>query len=485
MSKDGEIQAMEIDVLSGAGAYSQYPRTSVFEANQILNITGGPYKHKHYRAKATVVYLNKVPTSQYRAVGHPIGNSVGESLVDMAAEATGLDPVEIRRRNVMPDDGYPVTSAGGIRLKDLSHQHCLELLVKRMNYDALRQEQAELRKKGIYRGIGVAAFIKGTAPGPHGYYGMGGAPIASQDACTIKLEPGGGIICAVGVTEQGQGVDTVMGQIAASVLGVPMEQVRVISGDTDATPYGGGTYASRATAIGGEAVFKAAHDLRAEILSIAGTLLQASPVGARHRRRQRRQCRRHHAAHLARRDRAHQSFPARRTAQQRAAGAVGDAALPPARRSLHLHQRHQRLLCRGRCRHRLLPPAQALGGGGLRPHHQSATWPTSRCAAAACRDSAAGFTNTASTTSTAISPTPRMADYLTPMAGEMPDIDVAHVSTFTTASELGAKGVGESGTASAPAVAMNAVNDALRPFGARVFEQPMTPEVILRALGKV
>src|SRR5262249_28980808 len=91
--------------------------------------------------------------------------------------------------------------------------------------------------------------IHGTAPGPHGYYGMGGAPISPQDACVIKLEPNGGVICAVGVTERGQGVDTVMGQIAAAALGVPMESIRVLSGDTDATPFGGSTYVSRATAI--------------------------------------------------------------------------------------------------------------------------------------------------------------------------------------------------------------------------------------------
>ena len=190
VSKAGEIQAVEIDVLSGAGAYSQFPRTSVFEANQILNITAGPYKHEHYRAKATVVYLNKVPTSQYRAVGHPIGNSVGEALVDWAAEATGLDPIEFRRLNVMADDSYPRITAAGIKVADMSHQRCIDVLVERMNYAALRKEQGELRGKGIHRGIGIAAFIKGTAPGPRGYYGAGGAPIASQDACTIKLEPG-------------------------------------------------------------------------------------------------------------------------------------------------------------------------------------------------------------------------------------------------------------------------------------------------------
>ena len=150
-----------IDVLSGAGAYSQYPRTSVFEANQILTITGGPYKHKHFRGTASVVYLNKVPTSQYRAVGHPIGNSVGEALVDLAAEATGLDPVEIRRRNIMPDDGYPATTAAGLRVKELSHQRCLEALVERMDYAALAsgaggpaQEGHPLRHRhrGVHQG---------------------------------------------------------------------------------------------------------------------------------------------------------------------------------------------------------------------------------------------------------------------------------------------------------------------------------------------
>jgi CO/xanthine dehydrogenase Mo-binding subunit len=484
VSKSGEIQALEIDVLAGAGAYSQFPRTSVFEANQILNITGGPYKHKHYRAKANVVYLNKVPTSQYRAVGHPIGNSVGEALVDWAAQEIGLDPVEMRRRNVMPDDSYPGVTAAGIKVADMSHQRCLDTLVARMNYSALRQEQAELRKKNIHRGIGIAAFIKGTAPGPRGYYGAGGAPIASQDACTIKLEPGGGIICAVGVTEQGQGVETVMGQIAASVLGVPMEQVRVISGDTDATPYGGGTYASRATAIGGEAVFQAAHELRAEILAIAGTLLQAPPAALDLL-----------DGHVVDKDSSRQRIS---LAEIGRIGHFQVGELPNSVQPVLSITRRYRLLedlyiftngihgayvevdpdtgfvrllkhwvvedC-GRVINPQLADEQVRGGcvqglGGALYEH-------------CIYDDAGQLVNGT------------MADYLTPMAAEMPDIDVAHIETPTGVSELGAKGVGESGTGAAPAVVMNAVNDALIPFGARVMVQPMTPEVILTALGKV
>jgi carbon-monoxide dehydrogenase large subunit len=484
VSKQGDIQALDIDVLSGAGAYSQYPRTSVFEANQILNITGGPYKHEHYRARASVVYMNKVPTSQYRAVGHPIGNSVGEALVDFAAEVTGLDPIEIRRRNVMPDDSYPRITAAGIKVQDMSHQKCIDLLVERMNYNELRREQAELRKRGIHRGIGIAAFIKGTAPGPHGYYGAGGAPIASQDACTIKLEPGGGIICAVGVTEQGQGVDTVMHQIAASVLGVPMQQMRVISGDTDATPYGGGTYASRATAIGGQAVFEAAHELRNEILTIAGTLLQAQPstldivnghvvnAGSTSPRISLAEIGR--IAHFQVGELPNSMQPT--LSFTRRFRLVDDlyiftngihgayVEVDPDTGFLKL-LKHWVVEDCGRVINPQLADEQVRGGcvqgiGGALYEH-------------CIYDDHAQLVNGT------------MADYLTPMMGEMPDIDVAHIQTLTTISELGAKGVGESGTGAAPAVVMNAVNDALRPFGARVTTQPMMPEVILQALGKV
>ena len=483
VSKQGEIQALEIDVLSGAGAYSQYPRTSVFEANQILTITGGPYKHKHYRGTASVVYLNKVPTSQYRAVGHPIGNSVGEALVDMAAQATGLDPIEIRRRNIMPDNGYPATTAAGLKVKELSHQRCLDSLVELMNYASLRQEQAELRKKGIHRGIGIAAFIKGTAPGPRGYYGLGGAPISTQEACTIKLDPGGGIVCSVGVTEQGQGVNTVMGQIAASALGVPIDDVRVISGDTDATPYGGGTYASRATAIGGEAVLLAANELRYEVLTIAGALLQADPavldIVDGHVIDAESETRRISLAEIAR------------------IGHFQVAELPDSVQPVLSVTRRFRLAddpyiftngIQGSyvevdpdtgiirllkhwvvedCGHVINPQLadeQVRGGcvqglGGALYEH-------------CIYDEQGQLVNGT------------LADYLTPMAGEMPDIEVVHVETPTSVSELGAKGVGESGTGAAPAVVMNAVNDALKPFSARVTCHPMTPEAILTALGK-
>src|SRR6202045_3602390 len=148
---DGTITAFEIDDLTGIGPYSVYPRTSGIEANQIVNLTGGPYTCPNYRARARVVFQNKNVMCQYRAVGHPIACSVTEGLVDLAAARIGMDPVEIRRRNLIADDAYPCASPSGLRFELLSHHAALNKLTTMMDYDRLRAEQAALRSKNIHR----------------------------------------------------------------------------------------------------------------------------------------------------------------------------------------------------------------------------------------------------------------------------------------------------------------------------------------------
>ena len=138
VKRDGTITAFEIDDLTGIGPYSMYPRTSAIEANQVVNLVGGPYVTKNYRARARVVFQNKNVMCQYRAVGHPIACSVTEGLVDLAAMKIGMDPVEIRRRNLIADDAYPCASPSGLRFEQLSHHASLAKLIKMMDYDALR-----------------------------------------------------------------------------------------------------------------------------------------------------------------------------------------------------------------------------------------------------------------------------------------------------------------------------------------------------------
>ncbi len=372
VKRDGSITAFEIDDLTGIGPYSMYPRTSAIEANQVVNLVGGPYVTRNYRARARVVFQNKNVMCQYRAVGHPIACSVTEGLVDLAAAKIGMDPVEIRRRNLIADDAYPCASPSGLRFELLSHHAAMNKLMTMMDYDALRAEQAELRSKGIHRGIGIASFIEVTNPSA-AFYGVGGAKISSQDGVAIRLDAQGSVICQTSITEQGQGSESLTAQIVGSVLGVSMERVRVILGDTDNTPYGGGTWASRGAGIGGEAALQAAKVLRKNILDVAAAILQSSSAeldlagnaivnasdGA-----SRMELRELARIVYFRPDTLPPGHPA---------GADGDPPLRAARISVRLHQWRSGLMAGGRHRHRLRQALEALGGRGLRHHHQSAT----------------------------------------------------------------------------------------------------------------
>jgi carbon-monoxide dehydrogenase large subunit len=481
VKRDGTITAFEIDDLTGIGPYSVYPRTSGIEANQVVNLVGGPYTCANYRARARVVFQNKNVMCQYRAVGHPIATAVTEGLVDLAAAKIGMDPVAIRQRNLYADDAYPAVSAAGLKFEGLSHHASLDKILAMMDYPALRAEQAQLRARGVHRGIGFASFIEVTNPSA-AFYGVGGARISSQDGATLRLDATGTVFCHSGVTEQGQGTESVLAQCVASSFGVPIERVRVITGDTDNTPYGGGTWASRAAGIGGEAAWQAGKALRENVLAAAASILQADPKALDIR-----------------------------------SGVVVDADSGRERMGLDEVARVVYF------RPDTLPPGFQAEFMVTR-HYVPRNWPFA-------------FTNgvqasyldidlrTGAVTllkhwcvedcGTVINPqlvdeqirggivqgigaalfehclydeqgqllNANMMDYLVPMAGEMPDMTIGHVVTPTKDSELGAKGAGEAGTAGAPACVMNAINDALRPLGAApITRMPITPERVLAAL---
>src|SRR5437762_7601258 len=184
-----------------------------------------------------------------------------------------MDPAEFRRKNLIADDAYPYTFPSGIKFEKLSHHQTLDKLLALMNYPSLRAEQKALRDKKIYRGIGLAAMIEVTNPSP-AFYGVGGARISAQDGATLRLEPTGMLTVLSSVTEQGQGTEAIFAQIAASAVGVSIDRIKVITGDTGVTPYGGGTWASRGAGIGGEAVLLAGRALRSNMLDIAAALLK-------------------------------------------------------------------------------------------------------------------------------------------------------------------------------------------------------------------
>ena len=268
VDKEGKILAMEINDLSGIGPFSMYPRTSAIETNQVLNLSGAPYVIPNYKAVGTVVFQNKTPMCQYRAVGHPIAVAITEALIDKAANKIDIGLSEIRKKNFIPDNAYPNKTPSGVPLEDLSHQASMDKLLTMMNIQEIEKEKIASLDKNVLSGYGVISMCEVTNPSPL-FYGVGGAHISSQDGASIRLEGSGAIHLSSSITEQGQGTEAIMKQIAADQLGVSMDSVRVTLGDTDATPYGGGTWASRGAGIGGEAVLKAARILKDNILDIA------------------------------------------------------------------------------------------------------------------------------------------------------------------------------------------------------------------------
>ena len=164
MKNDGTITAWEIDDLTGIGPYSVYPRTSGIEANQIVNLTGGPYTCGNYSARARVVFQNKNVMCQYRAVGHPIATAVTEGLVEMAAHKIGMDPLEIRRRNLIADDAHPSQGPSGIKFEALSNHEALAHLDSMMNYAGLRAEQDEAPQAGHLSRHRLCELRRGDQP---------------------------------------------------------------------------------------------------------------------------------------------------------------------------------------------------------------------------------------------------------------------------------------------------------------------------------
>ena len=470
----GDILAFEIDDLTAIGPYSMFPRTSAIEGNQVVNLVGGPYKHQNYRAKLNVVFQNKTPTCQYRGVGHPIACAVTEGLVDLAAQKLKMDPLEFRKRNVIPDDAYPCSGISGIKLEVLSHEQCLRTIEKMMDYPALRKEQEQLRKQGIYRGIGFATLIELTNPSP-AFYGVGGARIASQDGATVRLDPSGVVSVLIGVGEQGQGTEGIYAQIAADAVGVSINQVRIVTGDTDVTPYGGGTWASRGAGVGGEAVLLACQALQENILKLAGAILNR-PVAELSIRR----------SHVLDKATGEQLLPFSEIGR---IGYFRTDTLPSGFSAdlmvtRHYTQKEYPFIFTNGVQVSYVEVDPETGFVKLLKH-----WAVEDCGRVLnpmlvdeqvrgaivqgiggvlfeeCLYDDSGLLRNGS-----------MADYLVPMANEMPDIEVAHVETPTQSSKLGAKGAGEAGTAGAPGAVQNAINDALAPFNTTVFDQPITSE---------
>jgi aerobic carbon-monoxide dehydrogenase large subunit len=472
---DGKLVALSADVLANVGAYSCFPTTCAVEPLMAMAEMPGPYDVRDYACVARGVVTNTCPMAPYRGVSRPVVTFSLERLMDKAAAAFGLDPIEIRRRNLIKH--FPYTSATGLVFDEATYVETMEIAVKALDVPAFRARQNSERRNGRFFGIGFATFSERTGYGTPAFAARGMEITPGWETVDIAMDPSGFVEARIGASPHGQGLRTTLAQIVADELGVTPDRIKVIHGDTDRTPYGFGTFASRSLVIAGGASLLAARKLRAKLVKIAGHLLEASAEDI---------VLKNGVAKVAGTDRALPIATLARAAYHevhRFGGDIGPGLAesgtydPPGTFSNACHaaivevdietgavmiEKFVVAEDAGRLINPMIVDGQIHGGVAQ------------GIANALYEEIIYDETGNILTTS--------LADYLPPTAREIPPIEVHHLETLTEASITKAKGLGEGGAIGAPAAVVNAINDALSPFGVSIDEFPATPQRIRAAL---
>ncbi|OGK95726.1 MAG: hypothetical protein A2W08_07345 [Candidatus Rokubacteria bacterium RBG_16_73_20] len=277
VTRDGTVLGIKADLLVDAGAYSVWPWTASMDVGMATNMILGPYRIRNYEFRARAVATNKCPLGPYRGVGRPSAAFTIERAMEDIARELGIDPVEMRLKNYVPDDAYPYITATGMTYDSASLQASLKKASEVVGYADFRREQARARAEGRYLGIGFGTYIEQTAHATQEFIKRGVPIVFGYDSVCVAVDPGGKVSVDSSLHSHGQGHETTFAQVVAERLGVPLADVRVRFGDTQSAPYGMGTFASRSAVLGGGAAWKAADIVRANILKIAANVMEAAP----------------------------------------------------------------------------------------------------------------------------------------------------------------------------------------------------------------
>jgi carbon-monoxide dehydrogenase large subunit len=464
-TRDGTMLAVRDRIWVDLGAYNVWG--IVLPYNTVAHLLG-PHRVPNLDVECRGVVTNKTPNAPYRGAGRPETVFAMDRIVDCLARELRMDPAEVRRRNYLTAADLPyelqIPYRDGNRLVYDSgdFRANLDAALEAVGYEALRREQAELRARGIHRGIGISGYVEGTAIGPY-------------EGASVRMDVTGRAVVSTGAASQGQGHETSFAQVAADALGIPLEWVTVVGGDTGAIPFGVGTFASRSAVNAGSSIHEAAGQVRGKLLNAAAALLEAAPGDV---------------------DIADGMASVRGTpASAVPLGRVIQASLPTFARpsavspdfeaTVYHHQptvtytsavhvahvevdtgtgavRLLRYMVAHDCG-KLINPiivegqihggvAQGVGGGLLEEM--------------AYDEAGQLLTGT-------------FMDYLVPTAMELPPIETVHLEFPSPRNPLGIKGIGEGGAISPPAALANAVEDALAPFGVRVTREPLGPSRVL------
>jgi aerobic carbon-monoxide dehydrogenase large subunit len=477
--REGRLLGLDAEAIVDAGAYSIYPFSACLEAAQVASILPGPYMLPAYQCRTWSVASNKPPILPYRGVARTGVCFAMELMIDAVAREIGREASEVRLINLVPPEKMPYENVTKKHFDSGDYPECLRRAVAAIDLRAVRARQKAGEPDGRRIGVGFSIFCEQAAHGTTVYAGWGIPMVPGYEQATARLTPDGGLELRVGIQSHGQGLETTLAQVANEVLGVAIDRVNVVHGDTEYTPYSTGTWGSRCMVMAGGAVARACQEMAKRVLAIGAKMLQAD-IGQ-----------------VSLRD-------------GEIVGPSGSVGLAEVARIWYL--RPQDL------------PADVDPGGlevtsGYKPVRDSGTFSYATHAVVVAVDPEIGaieildyvvvedggvlvnpmivdgqvYGGTAQGIGTALYEempfdelgqplASTLADYLLPGATEVPTIRIEHMETPSPYTEFGQKGLGEGGAIGPPAAIANAVNDALRPLGVEIAETPITPRRLMAAL---
>jgi aerobic carbon-monoxide dehydrogenase large subunit len=462
--KDGTLLGIKLKLIQDLGAYHQLLTPAIPTLSVLM--MPGLYNCQNIRADIVGVFTNAVPTDAYRGAGRPEATHGIERMMDMLAAELKMDPAEIRRKNFISNDAFPYATATGLMYDSGNYAAPLDKALELVDYKKLRDEQKQARANGQLMGIGLSTYGEICAMGP-----SPATPAGGWESATVKIEPSGKVTVMTGCSPHGQGEETTFAQIAADELGVGIDDVLVVHGDTAIVQYGIGTFGSRGTAIGGTAMYFAIQELKEKIKKYGALLLDSDDVAF--------------ANGVCTDNRTGKSVPL----AQIAAASYRAMKLPPKTEpglvatyfweppnftfpfGAHIVitevdkdtgaieiKRYVAIDDCGNILNPLIVDGQVHGGvaQGL----GQALWEQ-----AVYDDNGQLVTG-------------ELMDYALPKASNLPWIESGHTITPSPVNPLGVKGVGEAGTIGCSPAVVNSVVDALSPLGVRHIDMPLTPEKI-------
>jgi carbon-monoxide dehydrogenase large subunit len=470
-TKDGTITGLRLRIVGNLGAYHQLLTPVVPTLTLLMAL--GCYRIANLDAEVVGVFTNTMSTDAYRGAGRPEATFFIERAIDMVAQRLGLDPVEVRRKNFIASTSFPHTMPTGLTYDSGDYETTMDKALKIVDYAGLRARQAALRKEGRYLGIGLSTYVEVCGMGPSAAMAAGG-----WDSATIRIEPTGSITVLTGISPHGQGQETTFAQIVADELGVPIDHVSIIHGDTDKVQYGIGTFGSRGTAVGGAALKLAIETIQAKAITIAAHQWEANPDDLEYRE-----------GKIGVKGDPSKSMT---TAEAGFLAFMGDHLPPGLEPGLDATRRFEppnfvfpfgthvcvvevdartgevkveKYLAVDDCGPLINPMiVEGQVHGGIAQGMAQALFEE-----VVYDERGQLITGT-------------LMDYAIPHAEQLPHFQLDHTVTPTTVNPLGIKGVGEAGTIGSTPAVVNAVIDALAPFGVVHIDMPLRPEKLWSAM---